>query len=263
LGKLKEEGFLSETPTILGWIINTRTLTIHLPEKKYKVWASDLANMIKTKKASFRDLEKLVGRQNHAAMACPLMRYFLNRTQNALIIWEQKAHTKKVQRYMSSQVLEDLKLWYKCFLPKINSGLSLNLISYKRPSVISWSDACPQGMGGYDTFGNAWQFQLSEEDAIACQRQNNSLEFVAALLTVWGAILSKNVPEEACFLALCDNTSSVSWLHKPLHLAVRKYAEVLLHADCCLYSQHIAGVSNKVADLISQKFDLSHPKLTS
>ena len=179
--------------------------------------------MIKTKKASFRDLEKLVGRLNHAAMACPLMRYFLNRTQNALIIWEQKAHTKKVQRYMSSQ----------------------------------------EGMGGYDTFGNAWQFQLSEEDAIACQRQNNSLEFVAALLTVWGAILSKNVPEEACFLALCDNTSSVSWLHKPLHLAVRKYAEVLLHADCCLYSQHIAGVSNKVADLISQKFDLSHPKLTS
>jgi len=49
----------------------------------------------------------------------------------------------------------------------------------------------------------------------------------------------------------------------PLHMAARKYAEVLLKADCCLYSQHIAGVTNPVADLLSRKFDLPHSELSS
>jgi hypothetical protein len=164
-----------------------------------------------------------------------------------------------------------MKLWKNCFLPKVHARLSLNLISYCRPSMVSWSDACLKGMGGYDSFGNAWQYQLSEEDSIACQRQNNSIEFMAAVITAWVAIQSGNVPTEACFLALCDNSSSVGWLHKanvddtknlPLHMAARKYAKVLLQADCCLYSQYIAGVSNTVADILSRKFDLPHPELS-
>jgi hypothetical protein len=272
LGKLQEEGFMSETPTILGWIINTRSLTIHLPDKKFKGWSNDLATILKSKNISYQDLEKLIGRLNHAATACPLMRYYLNRIRNTLTKWDKNLYTKKVRRYLSSPVIEDLKLWYKCFLPKIQAGLSLNLISYRRPSIVSWSDACPTGMGGYDSFGNAWQFQLSKEDSIACQRQNNSLEFMAAVITAWVAIQSGNVPKEACFLALCDNSSSVCWLHKanvddtknlPLHMAARKYAEVLLQADCCLYSQHIAGVSNTVADILSRKFDLPQPDLST
>jgi len=74
LGKLKEEGFLTETPIILGWLLNTRSLTISLPTKKFSHWNQDLALMIKSKKTSCKDLEKLIGRLNHAATACPLMR---------------------------------------------------------------------------------------------------------------------------------------------------------------------------------------------
>jgi hypothetical protein len=272
LGKLKEEGFLSETPTILGWYINTRSLTIHLTPKKFQVWAADLADIIISKKISYNDMEKTIGRLNHAATACPIMRYFLNRIRHVLTNWDQSTYMKKVKRYLPTTVLEDLKLRHTHFLPKIHKGLSLNLISYRRPSVVSWSDACPHWMGRYDSYGNAWQFQLSEEDRIACYRQNNSLEFVSALITVWVAIGNNNMPHEACFLALSDNSSTVGWMHKanidntknlPLHVAARKYAEVLLQADCCLYSQHIAGVTNTVADLLSRKFDLPHSKLSS
>jgi hypothetical protein len=49
----------------------------------------------------------------------------------------------------------------------------------------------------------------------------------------------------------------------PLHMAARKYAEILLHADCCLYSQHIAGKYNVIADTLSRKFDLTNDDLVS
>jgi hypothetical protein len=268
LGKLREEGFLSETPIILGWKVNTRLLTLQLPTKKYEQWEKDLSKMIKDKKTSFKELEKLVGRLNHAATACPLMRYFLNRLRKMLSAWDTN---KKLNRYLSSPVLEDLKLWHRSFLPKIHKGMSLNLITYRRPTVVSWSDACPQGMGGYDSLGNAWQFQLSPDDTVACHSSNNSLEFVAALISVWVAITTRRNNED-CFLALGDNTSAVGWLHKanidesknlPLHMAARKYAEILLQADCCLYSQHIAGKHNTIADILSRKFDFTNEDLTT
>jgi hypothetical protein len=185
LGKLQEEGFLSENPIVLGWEINTRSLTIKLPSKKFKNWHQDLSKVLQTKKISFKELEKMLGGLNHAATACPLMRYFLNWVRGVLLNWQASSVVKTTQRYLSSQVLEDLKLWHHSFLLKIRSGMSLNLISYRQPSVISWSDSCPHGLGGFDSLGNAWQYKLSEDDTVACARKNNSLEFVAALISMW------------------------------------------------------------------------------
>jgi hypothetical protein len=271
LRKLHEEGFLSENPTILGWEINTRRLIIALPQKKISIWDADLLQVIKSKKTSFKDLEKLIGRLNHAATACPLMRCFLNCIRRVLTDW-QSNKVKTATRYLPTQVLEDLKRWQKSFLPKIRKGLSLNLITFRRPSVISWSDACPRGLGGFNSLGHAWQYKLSNEDSIACAKQNNSLEFVSALITVWLSISSKELEEESCFLALSDNTSAVSWLHKsnvdesknlPLHMAARKFADVLLQADCCLYSQHLPGQRNTVADSLPRNFDRFNEEFTT
>jgi len=79
LGKLEEEGRLSEQFTLLGWNINTRALTIALPPKKSTRWNIDLQTIITRKKVSFGLLETMNGRLNHAATVCPFMRYFLNR----------------------------------------------------------------------------------------------------------------------------------------------------------------------------------------
>jgi hypothetical protein len=98
------------------------------------------------------------------------MRYFLNRIRKVLTDW-QSNKVKTATRYLPTQVLEDLKLWQKSFLPKIRIGLSLNLITYWRPSVISWSDACPTGLGGFNSLGHAWQYKLQNEDSIACTKQ--------------------------------------------------------------------------------------------
>jgi hypothetical protein len=82
LGKLAEEGTLSERLTILRWDTNTRLLTIALPPKKFSHWNADLKDFISTKKVSYK---KAIGRLNHAAVACPIMRYFLHRIRKVLI----------------------------------------------------------------------------------------------------------------------------------------------------------------------------------
>jgi hypothetical protein len=72
LDKLAEEGKLSEVLTILGWTIDTRRLTLALPKKKFDIWMSDLSNILISKKSSCKELEKIIGRLNHARSACPL-----------------------------------------------------------------------------------------------------------------------------------------------------------------------------------------------
>jgi hypothetical protein len=49
----------------------------------------------------------------------------------------------------------------------------------------------------------------------------------------------------------------------PLHMAARKYAEILLQADRHLYSQHIAGKYHIITDILSRKFDLPNKELNS
>jgi hypothetical protein len=101
--------------------------------------------------------------------------------------------------------------------------------------------------------------------------QNNSLKLVASFLLVWITIKYNYMEKETCFLALGDNSSAIRWFHKAtvdetktlsMHIAVCKYAEILLQADCCLYSWHLSGINNNVADALSCKVDLSDDDLT-
>jgi hypothetical protein len=103
------------------------------------------------------------------------------------------------------------------------------------------------------------------------KNKNNCLEFMASIITIWQAILYERSGQEECFLSLGDNSSSVGWLHKasidptrnlPLFLASRKFATIMLTNNTCIYSQHIPGVSNVIADALSCRFDLDDNSLT-
>jgi len=119
--------------------------------------------------------------------------------------------------------------------------------------------------------GHAWRFKIPEEYREAVKNKNNCLEFIASIVTVWQAIIQKRSEEEECFLSVGDNSSSVGWLHKasidpsknlPLFLATRKFAEIIINSKSCIYSQHIPGISNTIADALSHRFDLNDDQLT-
>jgi hypothetical protein len=275
LSKLSEDGTLSEIFTMLGWRVNLRSLRISLPRDKYIAWSNDLNEVIQSKKVSFEDLDTMIGRLNHASQALPLARYFLNRTRNAALrnhntIPSARRITNKTTCWLSKAVLADLKLFSEIFLPRLYEGISINLLTFRRPTHIFWSGACPSGMGGYSQHsGKAWHFAIPIEFTPCVQNSNNLLEFVASVISVWVEILD-NPPIYSCFFSFADNTSAVGWLHKanvddsvnkPLQAATRHFANILLQANCCLYSQHFKGCENKVADTLSRKFDLSDTDL--
>jgi hypothetical protein len=52
------------------------------------------------------------------------------------------------------EVVADLQLWEKV-LAIAHAGVSINTLTTRRPDIIGWSDACPFGMGGYNTAGRA------------------------------------------------------------------------------------------------------------
>jgi hypothetical protein len=261
---------MSEKLIILGWEINTRSLTLALPKKKYTQWLQDITYATTSKKISLQKLESVIGRLNHAATTCPIMRYYLNRLRHTLEEWKKEPLSKSTEKFLPKSSISDLKLWSDYFLPKVHKGISLNIITYRHPTIICWSDACPKGLGGYNHGGLAWRWEIPSKYQQRVQNKNNTLEFLAQLITVWFTISQKIHHQFPCFLALGDNTSAVEWLHKanvdaennfPLHAASRKFAEILIQHDCCLYSQHIQGVHNNVADALSRKHDYSPTEL--
>jgi hypothetical protein len=137
-------------------------------------------------------------------------------------------------------------------------------MSFQRPSFICWSDACPTGLGGFDHSGKAWRLKIPDKFQASVATKNNCLEFIAAIIAVWQAIKLDRSSAKECFLSFCDNSSAVGWLYKantdssknlPLFLVARKFANILLSSNTCLYSQHIPGSSNVVADALSRRFD--------
>jgi hypothetical protein len=103
--------------------------------------------MITKKKTNILILESTIGRLNHTATACPLMCYYLNHVQHILEGWKKDNKPMKIERYLSRPALLNLKLWLDHILPKVHHGISINMITYRRPSIVCWSDACPKGMG--------------------------------------------------------------------------------------------------------------------
>ena len=160
---------------------------------------------------------------------------------------------------MSNEVIEDLVLWQE-FLQQANIGILINLITFHCPTHIFWADACPQGLGGYSATGRAWRFAIPEEFLPFVEHENNTLEFLASFFCTWIAIVEGAAPPLSCFLSFADSMSALGWLHRAnaddqthplLQLITRKFARVLMTAECCLYGQHIKGAFNSVSDALS------------
>jgi hypothetical protein len=58
---------MEEVMKVLGWIINTRSLTTSLPHDKHSKWSSSIDTIISEGKCNIKNLEILLGRLNHAA----------------------------------------------------------------------------------------------------------------------------------------------------------------------------------------------------
>jgi hypothetical protein len=141
------EASFDECKLVLGWKINTRSFTIHLPENKFIAWYNEINTIISKKQATPTELHSIKGRLNHAAYLIPTMRHFFSRIRALQMICEKS--NKKIA-FLPNPVLDDLILCNN-FLYWAKNGIFMNLVSSRYPSIFLRSDACEYGLGGYNT----------------------------------------------------------------------------------------------------------------
>ena len=197
----------------------------------------------------------------------PSARYFLSRLRYRFSKAEQFGSTN-----LQEWDINDLKLWKRFLRSATLTGVRIDLITFSIPQSFCISDASEAGLGGFTSEGIAWRYKLPQH--LVGALTINLLEFMAAVITI-KISLQKLVPlPSTCglrILSLTDSSSALGWLHHssfhpidfPLHdIVARKLADTLLTHNSALYSQHIPGKHNNVADCLSRDFDITNKDLT-
>jgi hypothetical protein len=259
LDKLKAEAGLSEVKILLGWELDTRRLTVRLTQEKYVTWTNQLRGIISANgRTSKKVLESVIGRLNHTASIIPIARHFLSR----LYYSNSKASTHKPV-FLNGNSVKDLYLWLK-ILDIAKDGISMNLLTYRFPDVVYWSDACNFGIGGYSSRGNAWKWRIPQE--LQNRAHINLLEFLAEMICIWIDILNGNLHPDDCVLCFGDSTTAMGWLHRSNFrqqdeaiehyniktTVARHLAQLVLNYRIKLYSQWLQGQRNGLADALSR-----------
>jgi hypothetical protein len=228
---------------------------------KFLAWTSDLELILESNRVTLEGLESMIGQLNHVAYLIPLSRHFLVRLQRRI----DRKKPGKQEVSISRAERGDLLLWVD-FLAMANKGISMNRLTYRKPSQLGWSDSCTSGLGGFSANGTAWRLKIPAQSPLfGVAKANNVFEFLAMAVTLWLILLkcNKAADTEECILILGDSTSALGWLYKAsqvqeswfYHDAVllisRKIASLLTNSSHCLASQHIKGSLNVVADLLS------------
>lgn len=188
-------------------------------------------------------------------------------------LYKDLYRAKKSLRWTTVQPseLEDLLL-HKTFLFYANRGVSLNNISYRKPTHIYRSDASEFGFGGYNVAsGESWRWEIPVN--LRLRTSINSLEFIACVITIWLDIIRGVTKKEDCILSQADNMTAAGWLKKSnfaddsdefIQLSMaRKLANLVINSESCIYSQWFSGESNSISDSLSRDFHLNPTHLCS
>jgi len=233
LEKYATEGCMEEQKTVLGWIINSRSLTIALPSHKHCKWRNEIQRIIILPKVKAKDLETIPGCLNHVACIFNPMRHFLGRIY---------------------------QVFYRA-----------NHITLRKTTHIYHSNSSEFGMGGYNlTSGVAWRFKLPADCQL--RASINSLEFIACIINIWVDIFHGVLDPKSCLLSQTDSSSASGLLHKTnfadkideaIQLATAsKLATLLLESDSSLYSQLFPGKKTSVSDSFSHDFKIPDSHLS-
>ena len=167
--------------------------------------------------------------------------------------------------------IDDLILWVELLENSTAIGININHITFTHPSDISISDSCEHGIGGFILGGPGWRFLLPPD--LIGQFSINLLDIIGSLLTFKFAIYhakKSNIPLR--ILAFTDSSSGLGWLFKstfdpikqPSHDKVaRELARIGYKNNTSLFSQHVPGNHNHIADALLRDFHLSDETLTT
>jgi hypothetical protein len=159
--------------------------------------------MISAKKSHHKFLESLIGRINHVACVFQPLKHYMGRLYQALY---RSSSTNSWTSFTDNELL-DLETM-PSFLSAAHSGLSMNILVFRKPTVLFRSDASEFGIGGYNLVsGIAWWFELP----VDCRLRTslNSLEFLVCIISIWLDQFHQVLEPESCILSQTDSSSAM------------------------------------------------------
>ena len=156
-------------------------------------------------------------------------------------------------------------MWVNFIDKSSTRGVDINNITFTKKTETLYSDTYEHGIGWYFNNGRAWRYILTHH--LIVHLSINLLEFVAATITVVLSLATSDKPHKP--LSLTDNPSTLVWLHKATfttsmevhNKTVRWLTTHLMNKNAALYSQHIPGRYNAIADMLSSDHHISNEQL--
>ena len=273
----------STVKTVLGWIINTTTMTIELPPHRAERLAEILASIPLTqKRISIRKWHKVLGELRSMSLALPGARNMFSQMQKAL------ADTPKTRVALTKgvhQALNDFRWMHQDIASRPTRIAELIPLS---SSALGDHDASGHGAGGVwfphqslDSRSGQnkspphapllWRIKwpqditdsLITEDNPSGTITNSDLELAGGLLHL-EAICQHYDVRERTLLSRTDNLATLFWERKGSATTQKAAAHLLrlfgIHQRYHRYvprHDYISGVSNLMADDSSRLFHLS------
>ncbi|KAL9186588.1 hypothetical protein ACHAXT_005826 [Thalassiosira profunda] len=202
--KLAAEGQLRESLVFLGWEINSRSLSIALPQEKASAWIASIEDALSRPTISWDDAKTLVGRLNHVGYIIPSARHFLNRIRRLECV------ANKHGRRCSPSALAATSPSGSSSLTG-PGGLSMNLVVFRLPTTVGITGASEYGIGGYCLYsGRAWRYEFTKVEREAFSL--NLKEFIGSVVNS-KMLLPHDQCQYPCLLSLGDSSSATGWLH--------------------------------------------------
>jgi hypothetical protein len=271
----------STVKTILGWIINTATMTIHLPPHRVTRLGEILASIPKSqKRTSIKKWHKVLGELRSMSLALPGARNLFSTMQKALTL---KSKTRIALHKNVHTALDD----FRWMLNNItNRPTRIAEIIPLNPGALGYHDAAGIGAGGVwfpspefvprgsTTPGTPLLWRLKWPDDITANLvsrtnphgtiNNSELELAGGLLQL--DIIAQNYDvRERTILSKTDNLATLFWQRKGSTTSTKVPAYLLrlfgIHQRQHRYvprHDYIPGLSNPMADDASRFFHLSN-----
>ena len=138
--KSKAGGSLEEIKVVLGWVYNTLTLCVSLPDPKFISSTKTIQGILSKDKTKSKNLETLIGRINPIASTFLLERHLLARI---------RYFNLKMNDFAWYQILPNIRNKLKLhmnILQKDHKGILMNLLTYCEPTRIYLTNAREIGM---------------------------------------------------------------------------------------------------------------------
>ena len=235
--------------TILGVYFDTEKMTMEVTADRLKEITNLTEHWLTHSKITKRELQKLLGKLQFVCKCIRQGRVFLARLLNFLRSFSSSQNSVKVLPVSAKRDIN----WFYCFISVYNGVSIIPPTEWEAPDFTIATDACLVGCGG--TCGDYYFHSGFPENIKKLELHISELELLSVIVAIklWS---SQCVGKKMTIL--CDNEASVYAINSGrvkdafMESALRELAYVTALGQCEIRAFHIAGVTNRLPDMLSR-----------